>query len=395
MVLGIKLEIDQGSVKKASKELSKDAGTGKRTRAKGVETGTTQKEGKEDGVGAFAGAALGGFVGAILGALEPIQEILAVIGGILKIALVPILQLMKPFLIVLLKMALWLMKIDFKKIINAIGDFFGNIGGWLDENILQPIINFVKSYIKFWINVYKFIWKLIVSAFGFLKNIGMWLWDNIIVPGFMMLLKIGKFLFDMVVSYFKFLAQVGKFLFDLIIGYFKFLARVGKFLFNLVVGYFKFLTKIGKFLFNLVVGYFEFLSRIGLWIWNFILGALGFIGDLGKKIWDFFLGGLSFLSDIGKRIWEFIKDALVSLNPFSSSHDDVLITSSGEVHDFSPDDNILAFKDFSTPASIGAGMGGNNITINVEGFVGSEDELADKISRALNNSSRGGTTNYS
>ena len=61
---------------------------------------------------------------------------------------------------------------------------------------------------------------------------------------------------------------------------------------------------------------------------------------------------------------------------------DALITNKGDIVKFHPNDNIMAFQG-NIPT------GGTTINVNVDGFVGDEDLLAEKLSKTLNELNRG------
>jgi len=369
MVLGIKLEIDKASVKEASKELHRgDSKTRKDTTKAAKDTKKTDntkstKDSKKDKTlkGALTGGIIGGFVGAIVGSLKPIQELLKVIGGILQIFLVPVLILLKPFLILFLKLGMALSK-WLSKAARTVGE--GPASEFLDKfKTEEPEGEKLTGLdaIRNWM----------LELLGVLGDVGALLFN---VGG-----AIGQFFFD-------------KILWPLVEWFASKVAQLGEFLSNTWKQIKDVFTRIKNGIFNAFWSVINFIQTIP----SLFAKGLEFIADLGIKIWDTIKAGLSGIVNLGSRIVGFIMDKISSFfgGGSSQSHQDVLITSSGQVHDFSPQDNIMAFKDFSTVANAGGQSGGSNITINVEGFVGDEDTLADKIGRALSKSSKGGIVNF-
>ncbi len=390
MTLGIKLIVDKGSAKAASKELGK--GT-KKGVSQGINSGTgaiagaiageEAAGGKKKGKGAFGGAALGGLIGALLGTLEPIKEILGVIGGILKIALVPVMMLMKPFLILFLKLGMVLLKmftgggleeqgaalatgrgLQADTIEGSAGEFVQGFKdkffGWIDEMFnFQTSSLFLASMGAF---LKVFITGLGNIFFGFLDILG-GVWDVIV----------GIFTGDLD-RIVQGIVKIFTGIFDIFLGVLKTIVGAA--------------GMVGTIIGNILVG-----------LWNGLKALIGLGAKLFNMIVDTVKSGLSVLAGIGKAIKDaalgFIKGIGGGIKRIFGVND-ALITSGGDVVKFHPDDNIMAFKDFSTLAAAGSGQGSGkgDIYITVEGFVGSEEELADRMGRALNSSSRGGTSNF-
>ena len=386
MVLGIRVEFDRKSVRDASKQLNKgtkkgvsqgiNSGTGAIAGAiAGEEMGTGGKSKKKGG--AFAGAALGGLVGAIIGSLEPIKELLSVIGGILKIALVPVLMLFKPFLILFLKVGIKLMKMftgeGAKAQKEAIGTgkgvqlesaegsageliqgFKDKFFGWLDNLFnIDSISTFVNYFLAFG--------KIFISGLG-----------NV---------------------FFGFLDVLGG-LWDLIVGIF---TGNWELMLQGILKIFTGLIDIFIGLVKIVVGFVGLIGTIFLKGLSLLWDGLKFLGGLGVKLFDSIVdtikSGLKVLANIGSWIKDKILGFFGGGGGKETSVNDALITSNGDVVKFHPDDNIMAFKDFSTVASAGSGQG-NSVNITVQGSVWSGDDLAEVVAKKLNESSRGGTTNY-
>jgi len=124
--------------------------------------------------------------------------------------------------------------------------------------------------------------------------------------------------------------------------------------------------------FNSIIEYivdsFEEIKEIGIWLWD--------------TLTDIFSSAFDVLKGIGSWIWDEVTSFFGGGDGGSTSHEDVLITNTGEVHDFNPNDNIMAFQG-DIPTS------GNTYNIKVEGFVGDEDLLAEKLSKTLNELNRG------
>lgn len=392
MTLGIRVEFDKTSVRQASKELNKgtkkgvsqglNQGTGAIAGVLAGETlteGGVKGKGKGKGDGVFAGAAIGGLIGALLGSLKPIKELLGVIGGILQIFMVPVMILLKPFLVLFLKVGLLLLKafsgagLEINKEALATGRGFqageevaGTAGAgvaglkerfftWLDNLFAVQFDSLFTATIGAFLKV--FVSGLGNIFFGLLDMLG-GLWDIIagIFTGNMDRIAQG-------------IIKIFTGILDVFMGVLK-----------LVVGFFGIIgTLIGNAIVLFIDG-MKMLGSFGTWIWNQITSIIS--------------SSLSVLKNIGSWIKDKILGFFGGGGGSTTSVNDALIKSNGDVVKFHPNDNIMAFQDFSTLAAQGSGAGAGNITIQVEGFVGDEDTLADKISEALNRSARGTTAPF-
>lgn len=382
MVLGIKLEIDKGSVKQASKEI-RDAATSnvaKKEKSKLI-SAEEKRIRKQKGIkdpsdkkqkGALKGGLIGGFIGSIVASLKPIQELLGVISGILQIFMMPVLILMKPFLILFLKvgigLAKWLSKQNRTKV-QKVGNIVGGILG-----ILAVVLLGILTSLGGWLIA---LIGIVVAFLGkFIVQIAVWFFENVLKP-------IGKFFTETLPKWISGVLEKAK----------EFFLKA-----------WEFIKDVGKKIWGWIKTGFMPILDFGKRIWEFFLKGLQFIADLGVKIWNYFLDGLKSIANLGVLIWEFIKKALSRLNPFKkessneTSANDALITSKGQIIKFHPQDNFLAFQDFSQLNNISestgnAGRSGNTI-INFPNYLGDKDELIDIISKGLSKSARGSISNF-
>lgn len=396
MVLGIKLEIDKASVKNAAKQLrggierggqrvrrglGLGAGVGAVVGAEvgheGGDSGDKKKKGKKGGKnGALGGALLGGFAGAIIGSLKPVQELLSVIAGILQLFLVPILILLKPFLVLFLKVGIALLKAfssdpsqsESEKKTNKIGTILGVVGaiiaGIAAALAGAPALLIAAAAIAGFFLVKK-LFEFGVWLGDMLANGMRWAWDNVIKP-------VWEWLGQKLKSIGAILEKAWSWIKDAA---------------SLIWSWF--LSGLNKVI--------NFFSKIP----GLLMLGLNAVVDFFKSIPNLFMEGLKFLANLGERIWKFIKSSLIGLVGGSSSQsvDDALISSSGQITRLNPNDNVLAFQDFSqvqnvAGASGGFSRGGSPVSITVNGFVGNDQDIADKISKAMSKSTRGSVANF-
>lgn len=371
MVLGIKLEIDKKSIRDASNKLSVNKSKGNDFGAAagaviGTEIAEEERKGSKNKEGGILGmAALGGFLGAILSNLKPIRDLLSVIGGILQIFLMPVLILLKPFLVLFLRLGLFLYKL-FNKSKNGDGPVSSKLQGLkMDDQtgglagIFSKITNFVIDILGFFGDIF----------FGI---------------GF----AIGDFLYNYVIS------PISNLITNLILTISDGIVNAIQWLMESMGNAFQWIKNVSENIWQWVVLGFQRVINFGSQIWGFFAQGLENIKDLGSRIWELLKNGLKSLANLGERIWAFIKSAMGSIfGGKSTSVNDALITSNGQIVRLNPNDNVMAFQDFKSVSDY-SGKSGGNINITVHGFVGDEDTLADKISKALSKSSRGSVVNY-
>jgi hypothetical protein len=154
-----------------------------------------------------------------------------------------------------------------------------------------------------------------------------------------------------------------------------------------------------KELFSKAWGY---LKDFGAWVWDSLTSVFSksweAIKDFGQWIWDSLTGiftrAFSVLEGIGSWLWDTITGWFGGGGGDSTSVDDALITSSGDIVKFNPNDNLVAVQDLGTLGKLGGGSSGQQINIKVEGYVGDENELAYRIGKAMQNYSRGSATQW-
>lgn len=370
--------IDKSSIENAKKEFGK-------TSSKGT-TSKTQKAQKSGGLqtGMIAGAGAGAMAGmgsmlakaipiaALVSLIKPIRQVLEVVGAILSIGLKPLLPILRAFLL----FGVYI----FKKIDDFIKKIFS------PQNKEKAEALFPKSEGEGWAaDMYN---SLIRPFLIFGGMIGQWLWDAIIVPVFNFGAKIGQWLYDKIIVP---IADAITWVILLIVDSLK--------------GGFEAVVRGLEIVWGLLKGAFEAMWRGISWVWHTLLKPVWELlrnsfetiwTKIIKPVWDriktSFEGVRDFIQKIAdkfKDIWNSLKSGfgLFDKKDKSSSHDDVLITKTGAVHDFNPNDNIFAFQG-SLP------MGGTNININVDGFVGDEDKLAEIVMKAISNKTRGSTGSF-
>jgi len=129
------------------------------------------------------------------------------------------------------------------------------------------------------------------------------------------------------------------------------------------------------------LGIFKVIKNFGLWIWDFFLAGLDFIKDLGSMLWNWFKTALKGIANLGSLIWDYIKSS-IGFGGGKSSDGAINdgIVQNGKIITTHPEDTIMAFKD---PGIFG--KGGNTININNPVVRDDRDikKITEQVSRAL------------
>jgi hypothetical protein len=62
---------------------------------------------------------------------------------------------------------------------DAIFNFLLGVGTWIYNNLILPIVNFVKAAFEIWWNIFSTFWT---TVFDLLITVGTWVYDNVIAP---------------------------------------------------------------------------------------------------------------------------------------------------------------------------------------------------------------------
>lgn len=424
MDLGIKLVLDKESVEQAKKilgesfQIDTSQVTAEQLVGAPAEPSPAKESKKDVGMAAAIGGAIGGAMGGIFGELikyiQPIGDILKVIGAVITIGLSPLLPLLKIFLV----FSLWIFKKlkPFMETLTStmmdVGDFLKSIFGGKEGKASSTTTAGGGNTAESWAGIGTMIVGAIVAAFAglgpgaFVIALGAIIFKAQDISNFL-IKEMGKFWAGVLATV---LVAVGGVILFAVGGWV--LALVGLLTAAVVafwpqiVSFFKNLGKWFSDLWDTIKSAFssawDKVKSFGRWLWDSLVSVFTKswegIKSFGSWLWNslvsIFTKSFDAIKNIGSWLWDKIKSFAGGLfGGKSTSHNDVLITSSGEVHDFNPNDNLIAVQDLGTLGKMG-GNQGQSITINVQGFVGDENELAYKVSKALQNYSRGKATQW-
>lgn len=364
-MLGITLEIDKSSIDNAKKEFGKSdvGGTKAISKSKTKSGGTT---GALGGLGSMLSKAIP--IAALVSLIKPIRQVLEVIGAVLSIGLKPLLPILRAFL---------LFGVYIFKKINGIFSSKNKekaeaaIPKAEGEGVIAEMYNsLIRPFIVFGAMIGQWLWDaIIVPAFNFGTKIGQWLFDKIIVPIADAITWIILTVTGLIVDGFNLIVDGLKLVWDLLKKSFEIIWSGLKWVWE------KLLKPVWEWL---KAGFETIWTKIIKPVWDGIKTAFEGVRDFIQKIVDKF-----------KDIWNSIKSGfgLFNKKDKTTKVNDALITSRGDIVKFHPNDNILAFQN-NIPS------GGTNININVDGFVGDEDKLAEVVMKAISNKTRGSTGSF-
>ena len=398
-MLGITLEIDKQSVKNAGKEikdsfkkemnevvdnykqLGKDVKeTFGKKKSGGVSRPGQKKDDKNTGLAAGIGGAIGGVIGTLVSQLKPIKDLLSVISGIMQIILTPVFMLLKPFLVLFLKVGMglykWLNDNGFFGAVQEIADGVSEGGLQGGVKALGEVTEPFAQEKKGWAAIIST--ALIAVGALILFVLGGWILALLGVVAALVIV-----FWDQIKAAFMWVADKIKTAWNWIGDT---ATKVKDWIVSAWEGIASFFTETIP---NLFEKGLQVIKNFGLWIWDkFVLG-LQAVANFGANIWDLFKDGLSSISNLGSKIWKYIKNALSSLVGKGSDVtdvDDAYISSDGSITRLNPNDNVIAFQDFSALGSYAGGGGEKviNLYFTNEGFVGDEQTLAEKFGEILN-----------
>ena len=208
--------------KEGGRNIGKEIGEQVKKSLKSIGIGRTGGGGIAGGIGAKTGLKALGVIGAILGVLESLEFILKPILSLLKVGLMlllmPLIPILKPVLIGLAKFIKWFQPIMFKITgwIQRIVEFFSGAFG---QKVLA-LLGFKGLFKKLQVG-----WELLASA-------GMWIWNNILLPGFMYLKDIGRGIWELMKSFFKGSISVAVEVWEYVKSFFKGTLSVGTTVWN-------------------------------------------------------------------------------------------------------------------------------------------------------------------
>ncbi|MBW6469608.1 MAG: hypothetical protein K0A90_00120 [Methanosarcinaceae archaeon] len=354
-----KIGLDSGEALKAGKAFSR---------------GSKGKDDKvKSGGGAFSGGLIGSLLGSLLSSVKMLFDPLSAIASLLIMALFPIL---KPFLILFIKVGLLLYKF-LNKMLGGSESVKGTAGrdetGKIDVSpfgVFVSLISGLALAILLIIGVFLAFPTLLAGA-GTATIIGL-----VAVLGLVLAYLSQEFMKFVV----WFSESLNKFIIFLIEKWVNFTNRLGAVLVDVV----NFLGAIWNGFLDMLTKSWEGLKSLGTWIYDSITSILETswegLKSLGTWIYDtfksIFISSMSVLSNIGN--W--ISDKIKSLIGFgggggSSKVNDAIITPNGDIIRTNPADYIIATKN---PGALGGGSGGPaNITVTINGGLITDDVARD------------------
>jgi hypothetical protein len=382
--------------------LSKGSGDGK---SQGGDNGMKQAA----MMGAVAGGVgkLIGLVADVVSDFPPITAAMKLLKAIILILLMPLIPILKPILLLLGLLARALLKVFAPKnkmkevgavagavgagalaigagatlgtgaLVVAAGAALGvaaaSFGEWL-RSVLPP--EEIAAWIsKAWSDAVAWVKQACIDAFIFLKDVGVWIWEQVLKPAWGLLAEFITGLWDTVL----------KPAWDILVN------GINSLWESIIKPAWEAIKDVGVWIWQQIVQpAWKYLTFVGVWLWQQIIKpAWDYLKNVGVWIWNIIKSPFEFLKSAIQSAADFIKKALSKIGigeGKSTKVNDAIITPNGVVHT-DPNDFIIATKN---PGSLG-GSGTININISNPNFNDKRDmdELVRRISMELQKNMRG------
>lgn len=160
---------------------------------------------------------------------------------------------------------------DINDAISAV--FNGDWAGVL-ENLWSALNNFYKAIFGW---NFEDIWNVILAGWDMMKDVGVWIWEQILKPAFMFMADVGMWIWEQILKpAFMFIGDIGKWIWD-----------------------------------QIIKPAFNFLSDVGSWIWEELIKP-GFNGllNIGSMIWEHMKSAFLWTVDLGAKLWDWVKSKI-------------------------------------------------------------------------------------
>lgn len=340
----------------------------------GKEAGKAQsKEADKDkgGGGAFAGGLVGSLLGSLLSSVQALFTPLSAISGLLVATLFPIL---KPFLILFIKVGILL----YKWLNKSLAGLGGTSGGTaVDSEGIVKSSDSLKSAL--------FLIGAIIGgiAAAFLGAPALIIAAAAILGG-LLLSTVGGFLSDVILRFFQWIDNIlGTNFLEPLRMFFDGVSNIWNGLWNTLKSLLSLDFKgVWEGLKQMLIGVVQVLGGVFGFAWEFLkfvlISNFNGIKSAMATVWDFlksaFIKSFEAIKTLGSWIANKIKGALSSILSFgrrsATSVNDAIITPSGDIIRTNPSDYLIATK---TPGALGGSGGSSKIDVNINGGLITED----------------------
>ncbi len=271
-----------------------------------------------------AGAGAGGGAGVLGAGLTKMTGLLAIIAAVVEgmsFILKPIMSLFKVILMLLFLPLVPILKPTMQALAAFIKWFapvMMSVSNWI-EKVYYGILDFIVALILGVKGVFKGVFAALGAGWDMIKNAGKWIWDNILMPGFMVLGDLG--------------------------------------------------LKIWGVIKGLFIGTIDAVDQVWDWFKGLFEGTI----DVIVNVWDWFKGLFEGTINVATTLWNWFK-GLFGIGRKSRSVEDAIITPQGVVHT-DPQDFIIATKN-------PAGLGGS-VVININNPSVRQDSDINKLANQV------------
>lgn len=323
--------------------------------------GSSTRENIVSGLGIGAGiSAMTAGINLIVDAvsdLPVITGIMKLLKVILMLLFMPLIPILKPVLQLLSEMAK-IMSPVMKSISDTLSKLFsGDISGFLMEIFTSVIPQLANALYQWILKLGEMVFSMVLAGLKFLADIGIWIWENILMPAWNGLVAGIKWLWD----------NALKPAWDVIVNGLTWVwENALKPVWDTFVLGIQTIWELLQDAWALIV--------VGLeWVWNNVLkpvwdtisSALQTAWDSMKEVWDGIIGSLKGVWDKIVALWDKInifkhKDSNSGNSTSSTTVEDAIIAPGGKVITTDPADYLIATKN---PRSLASGT---TININID-----------------------------
>lgn len=324
------------------------------------------------GIGGGGGSATSGPAAEVKKQTKTSQGVLAGIGklaagiGIVGVIMKALQSIMEP-LLEAVNYGVFVVFAEVVALLKALGagvaaifslEFWAKVGDWLMQQAMK-------------------IWDFVVEIFNngleIIKNVGVWLWENIIQPAFNFLADVGQWIWEQILlPAWNVLADVGKWIWD-----------------QILKPAWEFLKDVGLWVWKQILKpAWEYLASVGQWVWDKIIKpGFDYLANIGSLIWEHMKSAFSWTIDIGAKLWDWVKERLKSARSFFGGNSGTA-TGTRAMGGVVPQDGLYKLH---AGESVGRGYttgttgtnGGVNITVNVGSAGDKSERFAQQIAQQM------------
>ena len=186
----------------------------------------------------------------------------------------------------------------FSSIATAVVEFFGGIANWVNEHILQPIIQFFTPFVEAICVVFEAIWSVVSTVFSGIW----WVISTVFTAVYEVVAHVIGIIIELVVG-------IGTAVWAVVSKIYEIIATIAQMIWAVVSWLFGI---IWDFISGIASAIWDFISGLATTIWNFVANLATTIWDKGiKPMIDYVAAGINWVVDKFKAIVRVIKENVI------------------------------------------------------------------------------------